>query len=39
MPTASDGPQLLLNYVVYLTDGGIITLMYFTNISKEFDKK
>jgi len=39
IPTASDGPQLLLNYVVYLTDGGIITLMYFTNISKEFDKK
>jgi hypothetical protein len=39
MPTASDGPQLLLNYVVYLTDGGIITLMYFTNISKEFYKK
>ena len=39
VPTASDGPQLLLNYVVYLTDGGIITLMYFTNISKEFDKK
>ena len=39
MPTASDGPQLLLNYIVYLADGGIITLMYFTNISKEFDKK
>ena len=39
IPTASDGPQLLLNYVIYLTDGGIIMLMYFTNISMEFDKK
>lgn len=39
MPAASDGPQLLLDYVIYLADGGIITLMYFTNISKEFDKK
>jgi len=36
MPNASDGLQLLLDNVIYLADGGIITLMYFTNISKEF---
>jgi hypothetical protein len=36
IPNASDGLQLLLDTVICLADGGIITLMYFTNISKEF---
>jgi hypothetical protein len=39
IPNASDGLQLLLDTAICLADGGIITLMYFTNISKEFDKK
>ena len=37
IPNASDGLQLLLDTVICLADGGIITLMYFTNISREFD--
>jgi membrane-bound metal-dependent hydrolase YbcI (DUF457 family) len=37
IPNASDGLQLLLDTVICLADGGIITLMYFTNINREFD--